>query len=233
MRSQAPNAESAQADTCCQFRHGRSQRSDNEANDVGDSPFYVMPWADRTLRNAKHLRYQVAPVLEMGIALADALAAAHKQGVIHRDVKPENVLLFGDELTPTIADFGICFLADDERITQTLADTIGSADYAAPELRGGRLEDVDARVDVYSLGKTLYSALAGGPPFPLEWHDDPRYDLRKSDDSEAMRHFYGLLPHLVASERDQRFSTMEAARAELQRALRAVRSFEAYRDGMY
>jgi serine/threonine-protein kinase len=154
-----------------------------EGEALDEVPFYVMPWAERTLARAKDYAGNVQRVLEVGVAIAGALAAAHAAGIVHRDVKPANILLTDDGV-PWLADFGICYLQtddEDRRVTFTLGNTVGSRDYVAPELRGGRLDDVDGRVDVYSLGKTLHAALAGGDPFPLERLDDPRYGPPRLD----------------------------------------------------
>lgn len=204
--------------------------------DDDSPPFYVMPWADTTLRQARDLKGNVQTVLEIGVALADALTAAHEAGIIHRDVKPENALLLGPERTPALMDFGICYLMtddDDDRLTATLGDTVGTDEYVAPELRGGRLGDVDGRVDVYSIGKTLYAALSAGRPFPLERLDDPRYDLRVRDASPALDHFYGLLERMVATDPDDRFASMEICLTEMKRALDNIRNFTPYVEGMY
>lgn len=199
------------------------------------TPFYVMPWAEETLQKGKSYRGNVGAVLELGIKLASALEAAHKAGILHRDVKPANVLLFGHDRVPTLADFGICFMRDgEERLTRTDGDTVGSDDYVAPELRGGRLEDIDERVDVYSLGKTLYYALSGGRVFPLAAFQDPRFDLRRAETPDvALDHFYGILSNTVSDDRELRYRSMTDFREQAQRALENVRRFEPYRDGMY
>jgi hypothetical protein len=204
-------------------------------DDLADAPYYVMPWAERTLASAKDLRGNVQRVLEIGARIADALAVAHENGIIHRDVKPANVLL-DDEGMPVLADFGICYVQTDDqdrRLTRTLGETVGSDDYVAPELRGGRLDEVDGRVDIYSLGKTLYSALAGGSVFPLERWDDSRYDLRGAGSTPVLDHFYGLLPVMVATDRENRYRSMEECRAQLDRAATAVRSGTPYTEGIY
>lgn len=155
------------------------------------TPFYVMPLAETTLRHATDFGGNLEAVLNLGITLANALAIAHQRNVIHRDVKPDNVLLFGPERRPVLADFGICFLVTEEgeRLTGSEANTVGPANYVAPELLGGRADSaaIDPRSDIYSLGKTLYYALAGGEDLPREYQAQARYDLRKKYDDPVWR----------------------------------------------
>jgi hypothetical protein len=102
-------------------------------------------------------------VLRIGLSLADALAHAHKRGVIHRDVKPQNVIV-PDEAAGAAAkllDFGVAHLAGDEPLTRT-GDVVGTLAYMAPEQAAG--ERVDERADLYSLALVLYEALAGENP---------------------------------------------------------------------
>lgn len=201
------------------------------------TPFYVMPLAEATLAKAKEYKENLEGVLRLAIALADALAAAHKHSVIHRDVKPDNILLLGEDRRPVIADFGICFLASEEgdRVTATDAGTVGPANYVAPELLGGRADaaDIDGRADVYSLGKTLYYAYSGGQIFPREYYTQDEYDLRKSIEDPRIDHFYGLLERMVVEKPDGRFTDMLACRDALVRALENIRKGIPYEPGMY
>jgi eukaryotic-like serine/threonine-protein kinase len=104
-------------------------------------------------------------VLRIGLALADALAHAHERGVIHRDVKPQNVIVPD---TPSsrrgaakLTDFGVAHLAGEAALTRT-GDVVGTLAYMAPEQASGRA--VDEHADLYSLGLVLYEALAGENP---------------------------------------------------------------------
>ncbi|WP_040698596.1 serine/threonine-protein kinase, partial [Nocardia vinacea] len=94
--------------------------------------------------------------------VAGALQAAHDAGLVHRDVKPTNILLGADEFASLI-DFGIAHAADDRTLT-TIGETIGTIAYMAPEEIGSEIK-ADARVDVYALTCVLYECLTGRPPF--------------------------------------------------------------------
>ena len=114
----------------------------------------------------------------LGAEILDALSAAHDRGLVHRDVKPGNVLLTPDG-EPKVTDFGIARAAASETLTMG-SKVLGTAAYLAPEQARGRR--VDARCDLYAMGCVLYEMLAGAPPFRGEsvisvatkhLHEDP------------------------------------------------------------
>src|SRR3954452_5259921 len=104
-------------------------------------------------------------VLRIGLALCGALAHAHERGVVHRDVKPQNVIVPDAPRSAAgvakLADFGIAHLAGDEPLTRT-GDVVGTLAYMAPEQAAGKR--VDERCDLYSLALVLYEALAAATP---------------------------------------------------------------------
>ena len=96
-------------------------------------------------------------VAALGQGVAEALAAAHRRGIVHRDVKPRNILVDGAG-RPRLTDFGAARVDGQETLTET-GGLIGTLDYAAPEVMGGSRGD--ARADIHALGLTLYFALTG------------------------------------------------------------------------
>src|SRR5262249_16922756 len=121
--------------------------------------------AGRTLAEALGRRpLPCADAARLARALAEALAYAHRQGVVHRDVQPANVLLDGQG-RPHLLDFGLAH-RDEElaRLTQAGA-VIGTPAYMAPEVARGHEGDPLPASDQYSLGVVLYEMLTGRPPF--------------------------------------------------------------------
>ncbi|MGB8875277.1 MAG: protein kinase [Solirubrobacteraceae bacterium] len=104
----------------------------------------------------------VTDAVRIGSQVADALHFAHEHGVIHRDVKPGNVLLAPPDNTALLADFGVAFLPDQPRLTLE-GVAVGTALYMSPEQARG--EAVDPRSDLYSLGAMLFELVCGRPPF--------------------------------------------------------------------
>jgi len=167
-------------------------------------------------------RLEVLDALEIAVEVARGLAFAHEQGLIHRDVKPQNVLLNGDGRAK-VTDFGIARTLDVDGVTQT-GTVLGTSNYIAPEQASG--QPVDAHSDVYALGAVLYELLAGEVPFTGD-----------SFVAVAMKHLHEPAPNLLdvrgdvplrvaaavdrALEKDpeQRFPTMDAFAAELEACL--------------
>lgn len=117
----------------------------------------------RTLRDYLDQRQRLDPdeVVQIGADVADALTDAHRAHIIHRDVKPANILLC-DDARVMVTDFGIAKVRDDTDLTST-GTMLGTVKYLAPE----QVESapVDGRTDIYSLGVVLYECLVGRPPF--------------------------------------------------------------------
>jgi serine/threonine protein kinase/Flp pilus assembly protein TadD len=129
--------------------------------------YYVMPFVEGdSLRDrlAREGRLPIAEAVELTRKVAGALAYAHARGVVHRDVKPENVMLHQGEAVVT--DFGIAKAVSTEgleHLTQT-GTSVGTPPYMSPEQASGD-QELDGRSDIYSLGCMLYEMLTGEPPF--------------------------------------------------------------------
>ena len=136
-------------------------------DDGASAPYYVMPYVEGETLRARLERERQLPVADaVRIAgeVAAALDYAHRQGIIHRDVKPENILL--QDGRAIVADFGIARAmrtAGGERLTSS-GLTLGTPAYMSPEQAAGDRE-IDARSDVYALGALTYEMLTGEPPF--------------------------------------------------------------------
>jgi eukaryotic-like serine/threonine-protein kinase len=130
----------------------------------GELVFFVMGYVDgETLRERVERSGPLAPRLAMKLLqeVAWALAYAHQRGVIHRDVKPDNILIERASERALVTDFGIALGRRDENASG--GPVVGTARYMSPEQACG--DPVDARSDLYSLGATFFFALTGRPPF--------------------------------------------------------------------
>jgi serine/threonine protein kinase len=131
------------------------------------APFLAMEWLEGESLAA---RLAAAPLtleesLAIGRRVAEALAEAHHRGVIHRDVKPSNVLLVdGDPAEAKVLDFGLARLAMPTRAVARTGTVIGTLGYMAPEQARGE-RDLDPRTDVFALGCVLYECMCGRTPF--------------------------------------------------------------------
>ena len=137
-----------------------------DRNSSGATPYIVMEYVEgETLRDVLRREGVLAPERAMSLAadICGALDFSHRNGIVHRDVKPGNVMIT-PQGTVKVMDFGIARAVSDSAATMTsTAAVIGTAQYLSPEQARG--EGVDARSDVYSVGCLLYELVTGTPPF--------------------------------------------------------------------
>jgi serine/threonine-protein kinase len=140
-----------------------------EIGEQDGTPFYTMKLATSGTLAQRITVYvgKCREVAELIATLAEAVQFAHSRGVLHRDLKPGNIL-FDDSGTMYVSDFGLAKLVGtDTDLTRTIA-MMGTPTYLAPELVNGGKHGVSAASDVWSLGVMLYELLAGRPPFRAE-----------------------------------------------------------------
>jgi eukaryotic-like serine/threonine-protein kinase len=189
--------------------------------------YLVMELVDRGSlddRMAEQGRLAEAEVLDTGIQVARGLRAAHEKGLIHRDIKPGNIL-FGSEETAKIGDFGLAVAAGQDAVAQN--EIWGTPYYVAPERLNHEPEDF--RSDIYSLGATLYHAIAGRPPFEGETNSATALrDLKNNPLSLAAaapglrRETVRVINRMVAPDPQQRFASYDELIASLERARDAL-----------
>src|SRR4051812_12221098 len=133
---------------------------------LGNTPYIVMEYVEgETLRDVLRREGHLDPdrAMELAADICGALDFSHRNGIVHRDVKPANVMIT-PQGTVKVMDFGIARAVSDSAATMTsTAAVIGTAQYLSPEQARG--ESVDARSDVYSVGCLLYELVTGAPPF--------------------------------------------------------------------
>jgi serine/threonine protein kinase/Tol biopolymer transport system component len=196
---------------------------------------------DRLLRGA----LDVAQLLDLGLSLVDALAAAHEAGIVHRDIKPANIFLVrraAGSVVPKILDFGLAKVtagtaaaaatALETRAGSMLTDpgsTVGTVAYMSPEqLRG---DDLDPRTDLFSLGLVLYEMATGRPAFSgatkaviaaaiLDQEPVPPRQLRP----DIPARLEDIVLKALEKDRDVRYQTASDLRADLRRVKRELES---------
>ena len=202
-----------------------------DRGEADGKPFIVFEYVDgQTLDELVDKRgaLPVDEALEIAIAIARGLAFAHRHGLVHRDVKPQNILLNGDR-RPKVTDFGIARSLDVKKgVTQT-GTVLGTSNYIAPEQASG--DGASVQSDVYSLGVVLFELLTGSVPF-----------VGESFVTVAMQHINEPAPNVVSRRRDvpprvaaavdralaksprDRFPAMDAFAGELEACLAELRA---------
>lgn len=192
-------------------------------------PYLVMPFVScESLQDRidRHGQLEIIEALRISLQTAQGLAASHAQGLVHRDVKPANILLETSVDRVLLTDFGLAKAVDDATVTRA-GIVAGTPQYMSPEQSRG--EPVDARSDLFSLGSVIYAMVAGRPPFRAETSvavlrmisDSPTRSL-----SELNPNVPGWLEQIVGrlheKEADQRFQTAAEVTRLLEQCLAHV-----------
>ncbi|MFI5234190.1 MAG: serine/threonine-protein kinase [Gemmatimonadales bacterium] len=163
-------------------------------------------------------------LIEIATEVAEALQFAHGQGVVHRDIKPDNILL-GPDGRAVVSDFGIARAVSGYVSATGVNMTIGTPHYLSPEQAQGR--PLDGRSDIYSLGITLYRAATGDLPFKSrDWYELARMHVEEPPDSprarrpELSRRLERIILRCLAKHPDDRYPSA----AELITDLEAIHS---------
>ena len=193
---------------------------------AGGFPFYTMPYVDGgSVRDLMDREGKLPPTTAVPIVteVLSALYYAHKRGIVHRDMKPDNVMLSDDHAV--VADFGIArALGDgtDQRLTKT-GFVAGTPAYMSPEQSMG--QEVDGRSDVYSVGAVLYEMLSDELPFDGPTPQAIAAAVLTEEPKSILEHCPDLNPELadsvmrtLAKDREERFETAQA----FQQALDAI-----------
>ncbi len=177
---------------------------------------------ERMILEAKRLDWRTS--CKITVDVLRALEYAHSRGVVHRDMKPSNVLVRQEDGAATVMDFGIAKMTTSTRLTAT-GQTMGTVRYMSPEQVRG--QEVDFKTDIYSLGATLFESLTGDTPFDGSTH----FEIMTKHLSEAAKRPSSLgvevpakvedaLMRCLAKKADDRFPNAREMRKILEQALR-------------
>ncbi|HET9048190.1 MAG TPA: protein kinase [Chiayiivirga sp.] len=186
--------------------------------------FYAMPYLSRGDLSKRDLRDDEVQIIGVLRALLAALDYAHSQGIVHRDVKPANVLFDHDD-RPLLTDFGIAISKRDRSRMTGAGNAMGSWAYMAPEQARG--ERVDGRADVYSVGVLTYEMLTGTLPF----HDEDSMALALMHALDPVpqlppgkAHWQALIDRAMAKQPDGRYASARDMLTALDRIALAPRA---------
>jgi len=188
-------------------------------------------WGDTSLDQlVAHGSLSVGTTLALGAAIARALGEVHRRGIIHRDIKPQNVLVDSERRAIKLIDFGLALHATRRvEATKSVDTPQGSLAYMAPEQTGRTNRGLDARADLYALGVTLYEMLTGTLPFVSNDAAElvhahiartPEPPHERVSDRAIPEAVSAIVLRLMEKSPEQRYQTAEGAAFDLERAAR-------------
>ena len=203
-------------------------------HDVGEierRPYMAMELIDGSPLSDKLEKTRSLPVREVviiGLQLARALEYAHARGIVHRDIKPGNIMILADGQTIKVADFGIAHMDDGTTEQRTMVGAVmGTPQYMSPEQTRG--DKVDGRSDLFSAGIVLYQLLAGERPFrgeslvavatKIATEDPPPLNQKRPEVPASLRR---VIDRCLAKKPEQRYQTGKEVAEALQKVLHEI-----------
>ncbi len=200
----------------------------------GEITYYAMDYYPESLgdRLERSGPLSEQETVDLASSVAQGLAYAHEQGVVHRDIKVDNILLAEDGRA-VVADFGIARAVSGYVSATGQNMTIGTPHYVSPEQAQGRT--LDGRSDLYALGVTLYKAVTGNVPFSsTDWFELARMHVEDPPDAprnkrpDISSRLERIILRLLAKHPDDRYGTAEALMADLNDIKSLARSTETF-----
>ncbi len=182
-------------------------------------------------KTVKQLALEESPpldrILDIGIQLCEALAAAHEKEIVHRDIKGDNIMLTSKSQTK-IMDFGLAKLKGASKLTKT-GSTLGTVGYMSPEQAQGK--EVDRRTDIFSFGVVLYELVTGKLPFNGEHHAAIIYSICNEEPEPLARFRSGvpeslqrIIDKALAKDLDERYQNISDLQVDLRRTKKELSS---------
>jgi serine/threonine protein kinase len=208
-----------EARMAAQLGHPALVRVIDFGNSESGEPFVAMELLEGeelNARLAREHRLSAIDAISLLLPVIEGLAMAHEKGIVHRDVKPENIFLAVDgrgRMQPKVLDFGVAKLAGDNVSKLTGGGVVGSPQYLAPEQAEG-LEDIDRRADVWAVGVVLYECLTGAPPFSNDNYNALLQSIKRQEPvpipirDPADEALWVLLQRCLTKDRSERWDSM-------------------------
>ncbi len=193
-----------------------------EIDEVEGECFIAMEYIEgksiKELINEKEL--SIGEVLEIGIQIAEGLSKAHNKGIVHRDIKSDNIILTNERVVK-IMDFGLAKLKGVSRVTK-VGTTVGTVSYMSPEQAQGK--EVDSRSDLFSFGVVLYEIISGKLPFRGDYEQAVIYSILNEDPEpitsfrvKAPKELKQIVNRALAKSRNLRYQTAEDILVDLRK----------------
>jgi serine/threonine protein kinase len=197
----------------------------HEIHDEGENPFIVMEYVQGLTLSEKIKveRFKIKDTIDYAIQIAEALKTAHSKGIIHRDIKSENIMVTETDQVK-VMDFGLAKLRGSIKLTKS-SSTVGTLAYMAPENIQG--QEIDARTDIFSFGVVLYEMLTGQLPFKGDYESAMMYAILNEEPepiqqyrSDLSSEFLHVLNRALEKNPDERYQSVNDMLIDLKRLKR-------------